>query len=131
MRFVAQRVRRNVREAETEDLLDRATVFRAGMEPEALEIIEAELRRRGIRADEIDAHAAARTTQPALIGKDGLPTQCSFCIRPAVAKGWRWAWGWGWFLPVLRPHHFYYCAFHQPHQGRRHSTPMPLNEGNP
>ena len=38
-----ERIRDNVHKADTEDLLDRATVYRAGMEPEALEIIEEEL----------------------------------------------------------------------------------------
>ena len=44
------RVRANVQAASTEDLLDRATVYREGMEPEALDLIEAELRRRGVTA---------------------------------------------------------------------------------
>ena len=42
MRFDRQRVESNVRQATTEDLLDRITVFAAGMEGDALEIIEAE-----------------------------------------------------------------------------------------
>ena len=40
--FNPERVWQNAREASTEDLLDRVTVYRAGMEPEALEIIEEE-----------------------------------------------------------------------------------------
>ena len=46
--FDLDRVRKNVEEATTIDLLERATVFREGMELEALELIETELRRRGI-----------------------------------------------------------------------------------
>ena len=40
------RVRQNIRQATTEDLLDRMTVYRAGMEEEALELIADELRSR-------------------------------------------------------------------------------------
>lgn len=50
MDWDADRVRANARQAPTEDLLERVTVYRSGMEPEAVEIIEAELRRRGICA---------------------------------------------------------------------------------
>ena len=39
MELDLERVRANAQQASTEDLLDRATVFRDGMEPEALEII--------------------------------------------------------------------------------------------
>ena len=41
--FESERVRKNAREATTEDLLNRVTVYRGDMEPEALKIIEAEL----------------------------------------------------------------------------------------
>ena len=34
MRFDVERVRQNVQQATTEDLLDRLTVYREGMEPE-------------------------------------------------------------------------------------------------
>ena len=40
MRLDLDRVRANVRAAGTEDLMDRSTVWRDGMEPEALDIIE-------------------------------------------------------------------------------------------
>jgi hypothetical protein len=43
-------VRENARAAPTDDLLDRVTAYRAGMEPEALRVIEEELARRGINA---------------------------------------------------------------------------------
>ncbi len=46
MDWDADRVRANARQASTEDLLERVTIYRSGMEPEAVEIIEAELRRR-------------------------------------------------------------------------------------
>src|SRR5438552_1414817 len=52
MLFDADRLQRNVETATTEDLLDRATVHAAGMEREALDLIEAELRRRGVTAEQ-------------------------------------------------------------------------------
>ena len=42
------RVRANVGKAATADLLERVTVYRDGMEPAALDLIETELRRRGV-----------------------------------------------------------------------------------
>jgi hypothetical protein len=111
MHFDPQRVWDNVRQADTEDLLDRVTVYRAGMEPEAVDIIEAELRRRGVRADAIDAHACDRGRDVLAI-PDGTAQMCSFCRRPAVAQRWGWHWLWG-KLPVF-PRHFAYCARHRP-----------------
>ena len=46
--FDLNQVRQNAKAATTEDLLDRLTVYRAGMEPAAIEVIEAELDKRGI-----------------------------------------------------------------------------------
>ena len=46
----------NVRQADTEDLLNRITAYRDGMEPEAVAMIEEELRERGVTAAEIAAH---------------------------------------------------------------------------
>ena len=54
MLFDLERVKANVRQATTEDLLDRVTVYRAGMEDTALEVIEDELRARKLSAAEID-----------------------------------------------------------------------------
>src|SRR5258708_7816623 len=56
MELNLDRVRENVRQADTEDLLDRATVYRDGMEPEAILLIEAELRARGVTEADILAH---------------------------------------------------------------------------
>ena len=47
-----------IRRAETDELLDRATVFRPEMEPEAVDLILAELARRGLSKAEIDGQAA-------------------------------------------------------------------------
>src|SRR5579884_673719 len=57
LEFDRERVRANVQEATTEDLLDRATLYADGMESEALDLIEAELRRRGVTAEVQRAHA--------------------------------------------------------------------------
>jgi len=106
MRFNAERVRRNVREATTEDLLDRVTTYREGMEPEALEIIDAELRARGIARDAIKGHAEQQSQQT-IDRADGIPATCSFCPRPASQSGWGWHRLWG-LLPVF-PRFLSYC----------------------
>jgi hypothetical protein len=113
LEFDADRVRANVRAATTEDLLDRATVYRERMEPEALDIIEAELRRRGLTPEQIEAHA--RSNGPATAG---LPHRCSFCDRPAVERRWGWERvHWRGFLPLpALPHRYYYCAEHSRHR---------------
>ena len=46
-----ERMKRNIHEADTLDLLDRITAFRQGLEPDAVALIEDELRQRGISAD--------------------------------------------------------------------------------
>jgi hypothetical protein len=111
IRFDPERVQANVRSAATEDLLDRATVYRSGMEPEALEIIEDELEARGVGPDEVAAHAARREREVAFL-PDGTARRCSFCHQPAVAEGWGWHRMWG-LLPVF-PRFFYYCETHRP-----------------
>ncbi|HEV3204727.1 MAG TPA: hypothetical protein VGY77_10095 [Gemmataceae bacterium] len=119
MQFEAERVRRNVQNATTEDLLDRVTVYRKGMEPEALEIIEGELQDRGIYRDGIRDHWARRDRE-ILPPKDGIAIACSFCHRPAVAEGWGWHWLskviWGQrrkLLPLF-PRFLHYCQEHCP-----------------
>src|SRR5437762_1835819 len=89
MLFDLERVRANARQATTEDLLDRVTVYRAGMEESALDIIEDELRARHISVHEIDAHAERRRRETMLL-PDGTAVRCSLCHRPAVAEGWGW-----------------------------------------
>lgn len=104
-----ERIRVNVQSASTEDLLDRVTVYRAGMEPEAVEIIEAELRRRGVTAaDQVD-HAEARQ-QGALSDDRGVVCRCSRCEKPAVRHGWGWHWLWG-RIPIV-PRRLRLCAEH-------------------
>jgi hypothetical protein len=99
MEMNLDRVRANIQAANTEDLLDRATVYRDGMEPEALAIIDAELRERGVTAGELFDHAQQRHKE-AIPGQDGLAVRCYRCTRPAVAQGWRWHRLWG-VLPVF------------------------------
>jgi len=111
MRFDPERVRRNAENAATDDLLDRVTVYRSGMEPEALVLIEAELRSRGVTAADIKEHAVERSQQTIPL-HDGTVRSCSFCHRPALAEGWRWHRLWR-VLPVF-PRYVFWCAVHGP-----------------
>jgi hypothetical protein len=113
MQFDTQKVWLNVRKATTEDLLDRATVYRAGMEPVALDIIEAELRDRGITQESIRAHAC-EIEAICIRDTDGMALPCSFCRKPAVAEGWGWQRLWK-VLPVF-PKRFRYCGEHVPNK---------------
>jgi hypothetical protein len=103
-----ERLAANVRSASTQDLLDRVTLYRAGMEPEALEIIEEELRRRGVTAAQQVDHATARGE----VVRDaaGVPLRCERCGRPAVSCVWGWHWLWG-KVPLF-PRRVALCAEH-------------------
>ncbi len=70
--FDLDAVEANVARAETEDLLDRATVYRNGMEPEALNLIDAELRARGIGDADLMARLR-RTAGRGLVYGSGRP----------------------------------------------------------
>lgn len=111
MIFDLKRVAENVRRADTEDLLDRVTVYRGGMEPAALDLIRGELDRRGVTADDILDHWENRRAM-VLLRDDGTARRCSFCDRPAVlrARGWHRVWG---RIPVF-PRYFTYCDQHRP-----------------
>jgi hypothetical protein len=109
MKLNLDRVRDNVRRATTEDLLDRATVFRQGMEPEALEIIDAELRQRGLGPAEVAAHAE-QAGERALKAPEGWALKCHECRRPAVIRVWDWHRLWGW-VPLF-PRRFHLCEEH-------------------
>jgi hypothetical protein len=124
-----------VRRAATEELLDRVTVYRDGMEPAAVDLMENELARRGFRPEEIAAHDQRRR-ESVLFHDDGTAVRCSYCERPAVARvrGWHRIGGadpraatdsliangvlfvgrrlLGW-LPLF-PRTFYYCEEHRP-----------------
>jgi hypothetical protein len=117
MEFDPVRVRENARKATTEDLLDRVTVYRSGMEPAAVEIIEGELQDRGIYRDRIRKHADERR-EKVLLHPDGIAIKCSNCYRPAIAARWGWHWlsimAWGKRRPLLPlfPRYYHYCELH-------------------
>jgi hypothetical protein len=110
MELNLERVRNNARHATTEDLLDRATVYRTGMEPAALEIIEEELLSCGVDEHALAAHRERR--KHALLLDDGSAVTCSFCHRPAVVYYWGWHRLWG-LVPVF-PRRFAACEVHRP-----------------
>jgi hypothetical protein len=109
MEFNLDRVRANIRGSSTEDLLDRITVYRGGMEPEAIQLIERELRDRGVTAQAIERHAEERFRQ-GVPDDEEAARMCSFCRRPAVAEriGWHKLWG----LVPLFPRLYRYCYHH-------------------
>ena len=88
MEMDLERVRRNVEQASTEDLLDRATIYREEMERDALRVIDMALSERGITRVEIAAHLECR--QQLMTRIDGTVVVCSFCYRPAVESGLGW-----------------------------------------
>lgn len=109
MELNLERVRQNARSASTEDLLDRITVYRKGMEPAAIEIIETELDRRGVTQEQINEFEEQRRKK-GFIG-EGVPRSCSFCDRPAVARAWGFSRG-GYSLIKVIPWIFNYCEEH-------------------
>lgn len=99
----------NIRQADTGDLLDRVTAYRAGMEPEAIDIVEQELRRRGVTAAQIAEHRET-CERECLYYDDGTARMCSLCRKPAVSEEW------GWFrlffvIPLI-PRRVCYCKEH-------------------
>ena len=99
MRLDLHAIAKFMRAADTETLLDRVTVYRAGMEPAALDLMEGELDRRGVERWEIAAHEADRRAA-CVFGPDGVAVRCDRCERPAVRRGWGWHRLWGW-VPVF------------------------------
>ena len=112
MFFDRERIARNVQKATTEDLLNRVTAYRAGMEPEALALIEEELRRRGATPEEIAEHAE-RVREDSLFLEDGTAAKCSFCHNPAVGEGRGWYKLLGGPIPLF-PRSYRYCREHLP-----------------
>jgi hypothetical protein len=130
MFYDADRVQLNVIRADTDDLLDRITAYRAGMEPGAIVLVEEELRRREVTSEQIHAHEAWCRTN-LIYHEDGAAVKCTFCYRPAVQERWGW-YRLGFALPWLRrvvggrgwsfgsksmavplfPYHFHYCLDH-------------------
>jgi hypothetical protein len=110
MKFDINRVRHNVRSAETADLLDRMTVYRNDIEPEALVVIQEELKTRGITADEILDHIDGQGE--VLKDTNGSARPCHFCRKPAVVVYWGWHRMFG-RLPIFR-RKFRACEDHRP-----------------
>ncbi len=104
-----KRVAAVVRAADTEELLDRVTVYRNGMEPVALDLMEAELDRRGVTRSDIADHYIARRERAVLL-PDGTAQRCHFCPRPAVVRGWGWHRVFG--VVPLFPRVFARCEVH-------------------
>ena len=109
LKLELKRVAEYVRSAESEDLLDRVTVYRSGMEPAALDLMEMELDRRGFSRVDIAEHGAKRS-ETAILLPDGTALRCNFCDRPAAMKRWGWHRLFG-RLPVF-PWFFAYCSVH-------------------
>jgi hypothetical protein len=116
------KVMANARRCPTEDLLDRVTVFREAMEPEALEIFEAELARRGIGPEEIAQHHKALRHR-VVRDERGLVRRCHRCGRAAVieAIGWHRLLG---LLPLFR-RRYAWCDEHRPPPLSPGSSPQP------
>lgn len=104
-----KKVLENIRAADTDDLLDRITVYRANLEPVAIELIEGELHRRGIGANKIDAHREV-CLRECLYHADGTAKMCSLCRKPAVREGWGWHRLMG-KIPIM-PRWLRYCKKH-------------------
>jgi hypothetical protein len=117
--FDPQKCLLEVRRAETADLLDRVTAYRQGMEPQAVDMIEQELRRRGIAQAQIDARMA-ECRRDCIFDAAAIALPCSRCRRPAVAEinGWHRLFG---VLPVF-PRSLRYCEEHQPAHAAKHAA---------
>jgi hypothetical protein len=120
MHFDLKKVAEFIRRADTEELLDRVTVYREGMEPAALDLMEGELDRRGVTREDIADHDADRRAT-AIMLPDGTALRCSFCDRPAVVRGRGWHKLFG-RVPVF-PRLFAYCATHARGKTRHNANP--------
>jgi hypothetical protein len=102
------------RTAETPLLLDRVTVLKAGMDPDAIEIFLAELARRGVGPERIRDHELDWKTR-VLTRPDGLPATCVWCGRAATVQ--RQAWHKFFRLIPVYKRTQYYCEDHAPSVG--------------
>lgn len=91
MRIPLREIAHYIRSAETDELLDRVTVYREGMEPAALDLMEGELDRRGVTREQIAEHDAKQRAT-AIMLPDGTARRCWRCDRPAVVRRWGWHW---------------------------------------
>jgi hypothetical protein len=111
MEWNEQKVLVNIRKADADDLLDRITAYRAGMEPDAVVMIEQELHRRGVTQEQIAAQAAAYQ-RDCVFNEDGTARSCSMCRKPAVREGMGWI-KLFWLVPVF-PRALWLCKEHAP-----------------
>lgn len=88
MKLDGEAVKAWIRQAGTEELLDRATVYRDDMEPEAVDWIAAELARRDVSAEQMREHVQANLERQ-IVRRDGSVARCWFCQRPAAKRAWR------------------------------------------
>lgn len=110
MDFDLRKVAENIETATTEDLLDRMTVYRDGMEPAAVALLARELAHRGVTPEAIVEHERMRRER-ALVEPDGFVVRCSFCDRPAVRRAWTWHRPQRRWLAVL-PQRLNFCEVH-------------------
>ncbi len=110
MELNLKRVAEFIRGANTEELMDRVTIYREGMEPAALDLMEMELDRRGISRDAIAEHNEQRR-ESVIILADGTALRCNFCDRPAISRGMGWHRLFG-RIPLF-PRIFARCEKHQ------------------
>jgi hypothetical protein len=114
------KVRANVAKATTPDLLERATVYRDGMEPAALDIIETELRNRGVSYREQSEFGTAQD-KAVLRHRDGSPLRCHLCSHAAVTQEWNWHRLFG--IVPLFPRRLGLCERHRPANRRKMLPP--------
>ncbi|MGF1578720.1 MAG: hypothetical protein ACFCD0_05090 [Gemmataceae bacterium] len=111
MRLDLERVLINIRKSETRDLLNRATVFKLGMEKDVIPLVVKELADRGVSQEMIDRYDA-RMRGVVVMLEDGCAAKCSLCHEPAVTR----VWGSHKLLGLipLFPRPVHYCTYHQP-----------------
>jgi hypothetical protein len=107
--FNPEKYRIDVRQAETDDLLDRLTAYRRGMDAQAIPIIEEELSRRGVMQGKLHVHAKECRKQ-CLFDANGVAFTCSKCRRPAVTEIRTWHKLFG-LVPVF-PKRIRLCKIH-------------------
>jgi hypothetical protein len=104
-----QKVLLNIRQADDDDLLDRITAFRSGMEPDAIAMVEQELHRRGVSAAQIVAHEEA-CRRECVFEASGVARSCSLCRKPAVCDVQSW-YKLFWLIPLI-PRTLWLCKDH-------------------
>ena len=89
MEWDLQKLLVNIRKADTDELLDRITAYRPGLERDAIDMVEQELHRRGVAAERIAEHWEL-CRRDCIFHADGTAKMCSYCRKPAVREGWGW-----------------------------------------